>query len=161
MYLTSTPIQIGSLLERVQSPARGGVACFIGAVRDHQAGRRVVRLEYSAYLPMAEAECDRLVAEAESRWACRVALQHRIGALEIGDAAVAIVAASAHRDEAFAACRYVIEEVKRRVPVWKREYYADGSLEWVDPTRVSGYAGKQVSPPAVGELAPAPDREKS
>jgi molybdopterin synthase catalytic subunit len=86
---------------------------------------------------MAEAECARIVAEAESRWQVAVALCHRIGQLEIGDAAVVVVAASAHRDEAFVACRHVIEELKRRVPIWKQEMYADGSVEWV------GEAGTQ------------------
>lgn len=140
MYLTTEPIDLTALLAEVQSPSRGGVACFIGTVRDHASGRAVTRLDYSAYGPMAETECARIVAEAESRWSCGVALQHRIGTLAVGDAAVAIAAAAAHRDEAFAACRYVIEEVKRRVPIWKREVFADGSVEWV-----SGYADKAVS----------------
>jgi molybdopterin synthase catalytic subunit len=131
MYLTSDAIDLGSLLAQVQSPRQGGIASFLGAVRDHQAGRSVVCLEYSAYQPMAEAECARIVREAESQWECAVALKHRIGTLQIGDIAVAIIAGSAHRDEAFAACRYVIEEVKRRVPIWKREVFADGAVEWV------------------------------
>jgi molybdopterin synthase catalytic subunit len=84
---------------------------------------------------MAEEECARIVAEAEARWPVRVALEHRVGALEIGDIAVAVAAGGAHRDEAFAACRFVIEEVKRRVPVWKKEFYQDGAVEWVDATR--------------------------
>lgn len=145
MYLTDRPIDLAALLAEVQSPSRGGVACFIGAVRDHAGGRAVARLEYSAYGPMAEAECARIVAEAESRWPCSVGLSHRIGTLAIGDMAVAIAAAAAHRDAAFAACRYVIEEVKRRVPIWKREVFADGSVEWV-----SGYAGTRVSGEATG-----------
>ncbi len=140
MYLTTEPIDLTALLVQVQSPSRGGVACFIGAVRDHAGGRAVTRLDYSAYGPMAETECARIVAEAEARWSCGVALQHRVGTLAVGDTAVAITAAAAHRDEAFAACRYAIEEVKRRVPIWKREVFADGSVEWV-----SGYAGKGVS----------------
>jgi molybdopterin synthase catalytic subunit len=143
MYLTSDPIDLGVLLAQVQSPERGGVACFLGTVRDHHGARQVVRLDYSAYLPMAEAECGRIVAEAESRWSCSVALRHRIGSLTIGDAAVAIAAASAHRDEAFAACRYVIEEVKRRVPIWKRELYVDGSVEWVG-SAASGQWGSRA-----------------
>jgi molybdopterin synthase catalytic subunit len=143
-FLTATPLEISSLLARVQSPERGAVASFLGTVRNHHQGRQVLRLEYSAYAPMVEAECARIVTEAEAQWDISVALQHRIGKLEIGDTAVAIAAASAHRDEAFIACRYVIEEVKRRVPIWKREVYADGSIEWVDPTRVGGYAGRRV-----------------
>jgi molybdopterin synthase catalytic subunit len=141
VHLTSTSIDLGSLIALVQSPGRGGIACFVGAVRDHQGGRPVVRLDYSAYEAMAEAECSRIVAEAEARWSCAVALQHRTGTLLIGDTAVAIAVASAHRDEAFASCRYVIEEVKRRVPIWKREYFADGTVEWVG----GGEAGKRES----------------
>jgi molybdopterin synthase catalytic subunit len=140
-FLTAAPITISNLIERVQSPERGGVASFLGTVRNHHQGREVLRLEYSAYLAMAEAECARIVAEAEARWDISVALQHRIGTLEIGDIAVAIAAASAHREEAFLGCRYVIEEVKQRVPIWKREVYVDGSVEWVG----SGEAGRQVS----------------
>jgi molybdopterin synthase catalytic subunit len=124
----------------VQAADRGGVGALVGLVRDHHQGRAVLRLEYSAYGPMADAECARIVAETEARWRVAIALQHRLGALAIGDAAVAIVAASAHRDDAFAACRHVIEEVKRRVPVWKREFYADGTVAWVDPTAAMQHA---------------------
>jgi molybdopterin synthase catalytic subunit len=81
---------------------------------------------------MAEVECAHIIAEAEERWNCVVALRHRTGSLLVGDVAVAVAVASAHRQEAFAGCRYVIEEVKRRVPIWKREYFADGTVEWVD-----------------------------
>jgi molybdopterin synthase catalytic subunit len=133
-FLTSEAIDQAALLASVQAPERGGVASFLGIVRDHHEGRPVLRLDYSAYGEMAEAECGRIVAEAEARWRVAVALRHRVGSLAIGDTAVAVVAASAHREEAFAACRYMIEEVKRRVPIWKREFYADGTVSWVDPT---------------------------
>jgi molybdopterin synthase catalytic subunit len=133
-FVTDQPIDLAPLLAAVQAPDRGGVATVLGLVRNHHGGRAVLRLDYSAYGPMAEAECGRIVAEAEARWRVAVALRHRVGSLAIGDTAVAVVAASAHRDEAFTACRYVIEEVKRRVPVWKREFYADGTVAWVDPT---------------------------
>jgi molybdopterin synthase catalytic subunit len=151
VYLTTEPIEVASLLSRVQSPGRGGIACFLGTVRDHHQGRSVARLEYSAYEPMAEAECARIAAEAEERWDCAVALVHRIGSLGIGDTAVAIVAGSSHRDEAFAACRYVIEEVKRRVPIWKREIFTDGSVHWVG----SGEAGKLESSEQQFDAEPA------
>jgi molybdopterin synthase catalytic subunit len=141
MFLTTEPLDLAGLVAQVESPSRGGVACFVGTVRDHHAGRAVARLEYSAYGAMAEAECQRIVREAQSQWPCEIGLRHRIGTLEVGAAAVAVAAAAAHRDEAFAACRYVIEEVKRRVPIWKREVFADGSAEWV-----SGYAGTRVGP---------------
>jgi molybdopterin synthase catalytic subunit len=99
---------------------------------------------------MVEAECARIVAETESRWPVAIALRHRIGALEIGDAAVAVVAASAHRDEAFVACRHVIEELKRRVPIWKREEFADGTVEWVGE---AGKQGRVITSNTPGELA--------
>lgn len=134
-YLASTPIDVAALLAAVAAPERGGTACFVGTVRDHHRGRAVVKLEYSAYEPMAEAECDRIVAEAARRWPVRIAVRHRIGALTVGDVAIAAVASSAHREPAFEACRYLVEEIKRRVPIWKRECYADGTVEWVDPTR--------------------------
>jgi molybdopterin synthase catalytic subunit len=139
-FLTERPIDPGTLLRQVRAAERGGVASFLGTVRDHHGGRAVRRLEYSAYGIMAEAECARIVAETEGRWAVTVALSHRVGRLEVGDIAVAIAVAGAHRDEAFAACRHVIEEVKRRVPIWKRELYADGTEEWVDPTQGSAAA---------------------
>jgi molybdopterin synthase catalytic subunit len=130
-FLTDSLLDLGALVADVAADDRGGIASFIGLVRDHHRGRAVQALEYSAYAPMAEAECARIVEETEQRWLVRVALRHRVGMLEIGDAAVAIAVAGAHRDEAFAACRHVIEEVKRRVPIWKRERYADGTVEWV------------------------------
>jgi len=139
-FLTADPIDLPPLLASVYSPARGGVAIFLGQVRDHHEGRAVMRLDYSAYGAMAEAECARIVAEAERRWNVGVALRHRIGSLAIGDVAVAAAAASAHRADAFAACRFVIEEGKLRVPIWKREHYADGTITWVDPTATLRHA---------------------
>jgi molybdopterin synthase catalytic subunit len=130
-FLSDAPLDLATLIARVHAADRGAVTSFLGLVRDHHDGRGVIRLEYSAYAPMAEAECARIVSEAEARWPVRVALEHRIGTLEVGDAAVAIAAAAAHRDEGFAACRFVIEEVKRRVPIWKKEFYADGTIEWI------------------------------
>jgi len=135
--LTRDPIELDRLVARVEGPGRGGIATFLGIVRDHQDGRTVTGLEYSAYEPMAEAECARIVAEAAAQWPVTVTLEHRLGRLTIGDIAVAIASAADHRAAAFDACRYVIEQVKRRVPIWKREDYADGSTQWVDPTNHS------------------------
>ena len=147
-FLSGAPLDLATLVARVEAPDRGAVTSFLGLVRDHHGGRGVTRLEYSAYGPMAEAECARIVSEAEARWPVRVALEHRIGALEIGDAAVAIAAAAAHREEAFTACRFVIEEVKRRVPIWKKEFYADGTIEWV------GAGGTLVGDTPAGSTGP-------
>ena len=133
-YLTRAPIQLDLLIAEVAGPDRGGVASFLGTVRDHHGGRAVLGLEYSAYDQMAEAVCGEILLEAAARWPVRVTLRHRLGELAIGDVAVAVVAAGGHRDEAFAACRYVIEELKRRVPIWKRERYSDGTVEWVGGT---------------------------
>lgn len=143
-YLTRDIINQDALVDAVRGADRGGVATFLGLVRDHQDGRGVLRLEYCAYEPMAELESARIVAEAEARWPTKVALLHRLGELAIGDVAVAVAAASAHRAQAFEACRYVIEEVKRRVPIWKKESYADGSVAWVDPTAAASWTGKQA-----------------
>lgn len=138
-FLRESPLDLAGLIAAVSTSERGGIASFLGLVRNQHAGRAVLRLEYSAYRPMAEKECATIVAEAHTRWPmAQVALEHRIGTLEIGDAAVAVAAAAPHRDEAFAACRYVVEEVKRRVPIWKREHYADGTMGWVDPTAGGG-----------------------
>jgi molybdopterin synthase catalytic subunit len=155
-HLTSDPINLGPLLDSVQSPARGGVASFLGTVRDHHGGRPVLRLDYSAYVPMAEAEIGRIVAEAELRWDVGVAVQHRLGRLEIGDTAVAVAAASAHRDDACVACRYVIEELKRRVPIWKKEYFADGTVSWVGTgTQTAGIASALQGPAMTDNRTPA------
>lgn len=133
--LTTNPLDIGILIAEVVGPERGAVATFLGLVRDHHEGRGVLRLEYSAYPEMAEAEASRILGEAMERWPARISARHRTGALEVGEAAVAVAAAGAHRGEAFEACRYVIEELKSRVPIWKKEFYADGSVGWVEPQR--------------------------
>ena len=154
-YLTRSPIDPGTLTAQAAGPADGGVASFIGLVRDHQDGRGVARLEYSAYEPMADGEVGRIVREAEAQWPVHIAVRHRLGSLEIGDIAVAVVAASAHRAPAFEACRYVIEEVKRRVPIWKKEFYADGSIGWVDPTTAgrSGQSSERPDAAALGQVS--------
>ena len=131
-FLTRSPIQLPGLIAEVSGPDRGGVASFLGTVRDHHQGRAVRGLEYSAYDQMAEAVCGEILLEAAARWPVRVTLRHRLGDLAIGEVAVAVVAAGGHRDEAFAACRYVIEELKRRVPIWKRETFVDGTVDWVN-----------------------------
>jgi molybdopterin synthase catalytic subunit len=131
--ISREPVDVPRLVAAVEAPEIGGIATFIGLVRNHHEGRGVEGLEYSAYVPMAEREMRAILSEAGARWAVKLAATHRIGALSIGDVAVAIVAAGAHRGEAFDACRYVIEEVKQRVPIWKRERYADGTEAWVEP----------------------------
>ena len=130
MHLTRDPLDVGDLLAEVQSPERGGTCVFLGTVRN-DAG--VTSIDYSAYESMAVEEIERILAEARERWPrSRVMLQHRLGVIPVGEASIAIAAAAPHRDEAFAACRYVIEEVKKRLPVWKKELRGDGSEQWVE-----------------------------
>ncbi len=130
MHLTRDPLDVGDLLAEVQSSERGGTCVFLGTVRN-DAG--VTSIDYSAYESMAVEEIERILAEARERWPrSRVMLQHRLGVIPMGEASIAIAAAAPHRDEAFAACRYVIEEVKKRLPVWKKELRGDGSEQWVE-----------------------------
>ncbi len=117
---------------RVEGPDAGGVVTFIGRVRNHARGQEIEHLEYEAYPAMAEREMDKIVEEAAATWpGTRVAIAHRVGHLEIGDAAVVIVAVSAHRGEAFSACQFAIDTLKVTVPIWKREVATDGAY-WVD-----------------------------
>ncbi len=117
---------------RVEGPDAGGVVSFIGRVRNHARGQSIEHLEYEAYPAMAEREMEKIVDAAAEKWpGTRVAIAHRVGRLEIGDAAVVVVAASAHRGEAFEACRFAIDTLKVTVPIWKREVATDGAY-WVD-----------------------------
>ena len=128
-FLTNSPLDITALLATVAGPERGGTACFLGTVRDESGA--VTGIEYSAYEAMADAELDRIVTEVAARWpTARVAVRHRLGLIPTGEVSIAIAAAAPHRAEAFDACRFVIEEVKRRLPVWKRERHADGAAVW-------------------------------
>ena len=137
-HLQHHPLDLASLLAAIVSPDRGAVATFSGLVRNHHAGREVSGLSYSAYEPMAEQVCQEIVAEAEHRFPVRVGLVHRLGEVPIGESAVLVAVAAAHRAAAFDAVRWVIDAVKVRVPIWKRERYADGSEAWVDPTAENG-----------------------
>ncbi len=131
-WLQSAPLSLDVLVEEVRSPHTGGVVTFVGAVRDHSRGKRIEHLEYEAYVPMAEKQMRRIVDQVHERWPeVRIAMSHRIGRLEIGDAAVMIAAAAPHRAEAFEACRFAIDTLKRSVPIWKKEFSEDGTY-WVE-----------------------------
>ena len=133
-YLTRGVLSVDRLLARVASPGCGGTCVFLGTVRNGPAEGGVAAIEYSAYEEMVEAEFDRLVADAGARWPdARVAVEHRLGTIPTGEASIAIAVAAPHRAQAFDACRFVIEEVKRRIPVWKKELRTDGTETWVDP----------------------------
>lgn len=126
-------IDAAALLNQVASDTNGAAVLFVGTVRDVNGGRPVTALDYRAYSSMAETELSAIAMEAEARWTpATIVCEHRVGSLALGDVSVAIVAAHPHRGAAFDACRYVIEELKKRVPIWKREHYADGELSWVE-----------------------------
>lgn len=130
--ITPDAIDVAELVKRVQSRKDGALVTFAGIVRETSDDDRAVDgLSYEAYEPMAVAEIERIVAEARERFGpCDIAVAHRVGDLAIGDVSVAIAAAAPHRAEAFDACEYVIDELKVRAPIWKREAYVDGTREW-------------------------------
>ncbi len=133
--LVRRPIDPAALLGEVQRGSNGAAVLFVGTVRDVNDGRSVTGMEYTAYHAMAERELGLVVGEAASRFGTDdVVVEHRLGSLDVGDVSVVIAAAHPHRTRAFEAARFVIEELKRRVPVWKLEHYVDGTREWVDPT---------------------------
>jgi molybdopterin synthase catalytic subunit len=130
--ITTGVLDVGALVRAVDATGVGAVATFVGLVRDHNLGRRVLHLEYEAYEPLARRGLDLIVEEAREHWpAVRLLIHHRIGRMAIGEASVVIVAASPHRADAFAASRYAIERIKQIVPIWKHEYF-DGGDVWVE-----------------------------
>jgi molybdopterin synthase catalytic subunit len=130
--LSSVPLGADAVTARVAGPDAGGLVTFVGAVRDHARGREIRYLEYEAYPEMALQEMERICDEAARRWTgARVAIAHRVGHLEVGEAAVVVAAAAPHRAEAFEACRFAIDALKQTVPIWKKEVAADGAY-WVD-----------------------------
>jgi len=133
---TATPIDTAAARRDVLDPRAGGYASFEGWVRNHNAGREVSRLEYEAFQELALKEGERIVTEALARFPIEHALCiHRVGSLELTDMAVWVGVSAAHRAEAFDACRFIIDEVKHRVPIWKKEHYRDGDSGWVNCER--------------------------
>src|SRR5258705_14008112 len=130
--VTSAALDADALVALVGAQGDGAVVTFAGLVRDHNQGRHVQFLEYEAYEPLAVRALQRIVDEAKQLWpSARLAAHHRIGRLEIGEVSIVIAAASPHRADAFAACRYMIERVKQIVPIWKREHF-DGGDVWLE-----------------------------
>jgi adenylyltransferase/sulfurtransferase len=139
--LSSTALDIAALQQSLRDPAAGGYAAFEGWVRNHNEGQQVTRLEYEAFEVLAIKEAERIIDEAVKKFGVlRAMCIHRIGSLEIGDIAVWVGVSSAHRDEAFKACRYIIDEVKHRLPIWKKEHYVNGDSGWVNCERCAEVA---------------------
>ncbi len=132
IQITREPLDRNALIASVSDPGVGGIVIFEGVVRDNARGKQVRYLEYDVYPEMAVQQIREILVEAERRWNIdRVAIAHRIGRLEIGEASVIIAVATPHRAEAFEACRYIIDTLKTTVPIWKKEVATDGE-EWVE-----------------------------
>lgn len=133
--VTREAIDIQTLTTAAEHPECGAVLTFSGTVRNHHAGRKVTKLAYEAYEPMAEKEMDNIIALAMEQWpgVRKVQVVHRFGEMEVGQSSIFITVSSPHRPEGFAALRFVIDRIKRDVPIWKKEFYEDGSTDWLHP----------------------------
>jgi molybdopterin synthase catalytic subunit len=132
--ITESELPVAAVSNAASDALNGGagaVVTFVGTVRNHSQGHQIHYLEYSAYKPMAEAEMRRIAEEARERWNLPCAMAHRVGRLEIGEASIVVAVASAHRKAAFEACHWIVDEVKSRVPIWKKEVAVDGYW-WVE-----------------------------
>ncbi|HEY3331093.1 MAG TPA: molybdenum cofactor biosynthesis protein MoaE [Capsulimonadaceae bacterium] len=131
VMLVDEPLDVAGLTRAAESDAYGAVVTFAGNVRDNARGKRVVAIEYTSYRVLADSELKRIACEAETRWNGTAAVGHRLGPIAIGEATVFIAYGSAHRAEAFEACRWIIDTLKESVPIWKRETYEDGEV-WIE-----------------------------
>ena len=139
--VTSDPIDLDTFRQALLDESCGAYVQFEGWIRDHNEGQAVLRLEYEIYEPLAVKEGERIVSEAMKRFGVsRAAAVHRGGLMELGEAAVVVGVSSPHRDEAFDACRYIIDQLKVRLPIWKKEHYASGKTEWVNCQRCAEHA---------------------
>ncbi len=131
-WVTDKPIDLAKFLAQKPSPSCGAVASFVGVVRNHHQGKSVSRIYYDCYPKMANQQIQQIVEKTRQDYAADdIRVLHRVGWLEVGEVAVAITVSAAHRQEAFSACRAVIEGIKTTVPIWKKEIYTDGTYEWV------------------------------
>lgn len=144
--LSHDPLSLERCVQAVRRPGSGGVVTFIGMVRDHADGKAVTHLEYEAYEPMALDKLKQVAGEAEQRWPIQaLAIQHRLGRLAVGDDAVIVAIACAHRGAAFAACQYVIDRLKEIVPIWKKEF-GEGGEVWVGGPTLASAPTRDHSP---------------
>ncbi|HKH63131.1 MAG TPA: molybdenum cofactor biosynthesis protein MoaE [Flavitalea sp.] len=131
IYISSDSLNPAALLSQAHHPKAGAVVLFSGEVRDNNSGKRVAYLEYEAHVSMASKMINSVLDEAKAKWSLNIAVaQHRIGKVEVGESAVVVITSSAHRREAYAANRFIIDKIKHEVPIWKCEYFTDGTKEW-------------------------------
>ncbi len=155
--LSPTRIEVEQLKASLQNPQAGAIVCFEGIVRNHNEGKAVLSLEYEAYESLAENEAAKILNEARQNFSIFSAVcVHRTGLLDIGEAAVFVGVTSAHRDASFVACRYIIDEIKTRLPIWKKETYQDGSTGWVNCQHTHA-----ESPPKLSDEAQGRHQEKT
>jgi len=141
MRISQDVIEPDKLRHALVDDAAGAYVAFEGWIRNENEGQEVLRLEYEVYAPLAISEGEKVIADAAARYPIlQAACVHREGLLEIGECAVWVGVTSAHRDEAFAACRFIIDEVKVRLPIWKKEYYVSGDSGWVSCERCAAHA---------------------
>jgi len=130
-YITEEQLDLPGILAESHHPAAGAVVLFSGEVRDNNVGKKVDYIEYESYVPMASKMMDQILEDARQRWNLNIAVaQHRIGKVKISESAVVVITASAHRSEAYASNRYIIDRIKHEVPIWKCEYFEDGTSVW-------------------------------
>ncbi len=140
---TPSAIALEKVLAEVVHPAAGGIDIFVGTTRNTSHGRPVTLLEYEAYEPMATQVMENLEQDARKRWPLqKVVLIHRLGRIPVGEASVVIGVSSAHRKEAFEACRFLIDTLKRDAPIWKREHFEDGAIEWSGESSMKSISSK-------------------
>ena len=147
-FISATPLDLVELISRAHHPKAGAVVLFSGEVRDSNAGKQVAYLEYEVHISMASKMIASILKEAEARWSLNIAIaQHRTGKLEVGESAVVVITSSAHRREAYMANRFIIDKIKHEAPIWKCEYFADGTKEWggnCNCNSITGDARKHV-----------------
>lgn len=158
VLITAKPLPLGSLAAKVVCPTAGGIASFIGTTRDNFDGKRVLKLEYEAYQPMADREIRRIIKRLRARWSVRhVAVAHRVGVVPVAEASVEIAVSSTHRKEALEAVLFAIDELKAQVPIWKKEVYEGAPSDWKankewEPRGSAGDAESARAPPGNGPL---------
>ncbi len=147
-YLSDTEIDIAEMLASAHHPGSGAVVLFSGETRDNSHGKKVDHLEYEAYGSMADKMIEDILAEAVKRWKLNLAVaNHRTGKVAVGGTAVVVITSSAHRSEAYAANRFIIDKIKHEVPIWKCEFFSDGSKEWggnCDCVKTTGDPNKHI-----------------
>ena len=145
--VTEQPLRVDGVLSGLVCHGQGAQVLFAGAVRDWNHGRRVIAVSYDAFVPLAQATLKRICHEAQERWGTdlHLCVRHRVGRLSVGEVSVVIAVTSVHRDEAYQASRYVIEELKERVPIWKKEHYEDGETAWLKGHALCSHRGGHSS----------------